>query len=184
MFERYTEKARRVIFFSRYEASHFGSPYIELEHLLLGLIREDKALLTHLLPDSLDVAEFDRQIRSLLTENTPTATSVDLPLSHDSKRVLAYGAEEAERLNSKHIGTIHLLLGLLRTDSSVAALLRSHGFEIDRIRERAVQSTAPDAGSVFDGLRRQFAALARGIPPEVEPATVFLPANPHREQSE
>ena len=44
MFERYTEKARRVIFFARYEASQFGSPYIETEHLLLGLLREDKAL--------------------------------------------------------------------------------------------------------------------------------------------
>ena len=46
MFERYTEKARRVIFFARYEASQFGSPYIETEHLLLGLLREDKALAT------------------------------------------------------------------------------------------------------------------------------------------
>ena len=44
MFEKYTEKARRVIFFARYEASQFGSPYIETEHLLLGLLREDKAL--------------------------------------------------------------------------------------------------------------------------------------------
>ena len=50
MFERYTEKARRVIFFARYEASQYGSPYIETEHLLLGLLREDKALSARILP--------------------------------------------------------------------------------------------------------------------------------------
>jgi len=114
MFERYTEKARRVIFFARYEASQFGSPYIETEHLLLGLLREDKALANRFLRSHAAVESIRKQIEGHTTIREKVSTSVDLPLSHECKRVLAYGAEEAERLNHKHIGTEHLLLGLLR----------------------------------------------------------------------
>ena len=119
MFERYTEKARRVIFFARYEASHYGSPYIETEHLLLGLLREDHPLARKVLgsagpPSEPSIESIKRKIsdRGMLGKESPT--SVDLPLSNESKRVLAYAAEEAERLAHKHIGTEHLLLGLLR----------------------------------------------------------------------
>jgi ATP-dependent Clp protease ATP-binding subunit ClpC len=64
MFERYTEKARRVIFFARYEASQFGSPYIETEHLLLGLLREDKALANRFLRSHAAVdSQADRRAR-------------------------------------------------------------------------------------------------------------------------
>ncbi|HZD07248.1 MAG TPA: Clp protease N-terminal domain-containing protein, partial [Candidatus Limnocylindrales bacterium] len=62
MFERYTEKARRVIFFARYEASQFGSPYIETEHLLLGLLREDKALTNRFLRGQGKVEAIRKQI--------------------------------------------------------------------------------------------------------------------------
>ena len=116
MFERYTEKARRVIFFARYEASQFGSPCIETEHLLLGLLREDKALANRFLRSSASVDSIRKQIEVHTTLREKVSTSVDLPLSHECKRVLAYGAEEAERLNHKHIGTEHLLLGLLREE--------------------------------------------------------------------
>ena len=116
MFERYTEKARRVIFFARYEASQFGSPCIETEHLLLGLLREDKALANRFLRSSASVESIRKQIEAHTTLREKVSTSVDLPLSHECKRVLAYGAEEAERLNHKHIGTEHLLLGLLREE--------------------------------------------------------------------
>jgi len=105
MFERYTEKARRVIFFARYEASQFGSPCIETEHLLLGLLREDKVLTNRFLRSSAAVESIRKQIEAQTTMREKVSTSVDLPLSHECKRVLAYGAEEAERLNHKHIGT-------------------------------------------------------------------------------
>ena len=121
MFERYTEKARRVIFFARYEASQFGSPYIETEHLLLGLLREDKALANRFLRSHAAIDSIRKQIEAHTTMREKVSTSVDLPLSHECKRVLAYGAEEAERLNHKHIGTEHLLLGLLREEKSFAA---------------------------------------------------------------
>ncbi len=128
MFERYTEKARRVIFFARYEASQYGSPYIETEHLLLGLLREDHPLVRRVLgsggnpPEpSLESIRGKVAQRGMLGQKSPT--SVDLPLSNESKRVLAYAAEEAEGLAHKHIGTEHLLLGLLREKKSFAAQL-------------------------------------------------------------
>ncbi len=134
MFERYTEKARRVIFFARYEASQFGSPYIESEHLLLGIVREDKALTNRFLRS--EVASIRKQVESQTTTREKTSTSVDLPLSNESKRVLAYAAEEAERLAHKHIGTEHLLLGLLREEKCFGAqILTERGVQLSRVRE-------------------------------------------------
>jgi ATP-dependent Clp protease ATP-binding subunit ClpC len=116
MFDKYTEKARRVIFFARYEASQFGSPYIDTEHVLLGILREDKALTNRFLRSHSSVESIRRQIKGLTIVREAVSTSVDLPLSADCERVLAYAAEEAEGLGHKHIGTEHLLLGLLREE--------------------------------------------------------------------
>src|ERR1700754_4816022 len=141
MFERYTEKARRVIFFARYEASQFGSPYIETEHLLLGLLREDKALANRFLRSHAAVESIRKQIEGHTTIREKVSTSVDLPLSHECKRVLAYGAEEAERLNHRHIGTEHLLLGILREEKCVAAeILHERGLRLNAIREELARS--------------------------------------------
>src|SRR5579864_1245212 len=147
MFERYTEKARRVIFFARYEASQFGSPYIETEHLLLGLLREDKALTNRFLRTHASVESIRKQIEGHTTIREKVSTSVDLPLSNECKRVLAYAAEEAERLSHKHIGTEHLLLGLLREEKCFAAeILHERGLRLSTIREelaRTRQEKAP-----------------------------------------
>jgi ATP-dependent Clp protease ATP-binding subunit ClpC len=148
MFERYTEKARRVIFFARYEAAQFGSPYIETEHLLLGVLREDKALTSRFIgPSAWDIR---KEIEEYTTLREKTSTSVDLPLSNESKRVLAYSAEEAERLNEKHIGTEHLLLGLLREEKCFAAkLLADRNVKLDVVREelaRKPHEPQPPAG--------------------------------------
>ena len=152
MFERYTEKARRAIFFARYEASHFGSSYIETEHLLLGLFREDKALANRFLRSDAAIESIRKRIEAHTSIRENVSTSVDLPLSHECKRVLAYGAEEAERLNHKHIGTPHLLLGLLREEKSFATqLLREQGLTLDSVREEVQQSETHIAqrGSAF-----------------------------------
>jgi ATP-dependent Clp protease ATP-binding subunit ClpC len=144
MFERYTEKARRVIFFARYEASQFGSPYIETEHLLLGLLREDKALTNRILRALGAVDSIRREIEKNTTVREKTSTSVDLPLSNECKRILAYAAEEAERLWHKHIGTEHLLLGLLREGGCFAAqILKERGIELAAIRESLAKSPIP-----------------------------------------
>ena len=136
MFERYTEKARRVIFFARYEASNFGSPYIETEHLLLGLLREDKALTNRFLRSHASVESIRKQVEGHTTIRAAVSTSVDLPLTNEGKRVLAYAAEEAERLADKHIGTEHLLLGLLREEKCFAAeILHERGLLLSTIRE-------------------------------------------------
>ena len=136
MFERYTEKARRVIFFALYEASQFGSPYIETEHLLLGLLREDKALTNRFLRSHASIESIRKQVEGRTTIREKVSTSVDLPLSQECKRVLAYAAEEAERLTHKHIGTEHLLLGLLREDKSFAAeILHERGLRLSTLRE-------------------------------------------------
>ncbi len=136
MFEKYTEKARRVIFFARYEASQFGSPYIETEHLLLGILREDKALTNRFLRSHGSVESIRKQIEGHTTIREPVSTSVDLPLSNESKRVLAFAAEEAVRLSHKHIGTEHVLLGLLREEKSFAAgLLTERGVRLLALRE-------------------------------------------------
>src|SRR6266849_459685 len=121
MFERYTEKAKRVILFGAYEARQFGSPSVETEHLLLGLLREDKALANRFLEAVASVESIRKQIERSITIKEKLTTSVDVPLSNECKRVLAYAAEEAERLSHQRIGTEHLLLGLLREEKCFAA---------------------------------------------------------------
>ncbi len=137
MFEKYTEKARRVIFFARYEASQFGSPFIETEHLLLGLLREDKNLANRFFPKagaSIDSIRKEIEGRTVIREKV--STSVDLPFSDECKRALNAAADESERLAHKHIGTEHMLLGLLREEKSVAAeILRERGLRLSSIRE-------------------------------------------------
>src|SRR5262250_1436897 len=140
MFERYTEKARRIIFFARYEASQYGNPYIETEHLLLGLLREDKALTFRFFK----VANFEsirQQIDAATEKREHISTSVDLPLSNECKRVLAFAAEEAERLSHRHIGPEHLLLGLLREEKCFAAeILHERGLRLLTIREELART--------------------------------------------
>ena len=141
MFERYTEKARRVIFFARYEASQFGSPHIETEHVLLGLLREDKALTNRLLRSHASIESIRKQIEGRTAVREKVSTSVDLPLSQECKHVLTYAAEEAERLSHKHIGTEHLLLGLLREEKSFAAeILQERGLRLSTLREELSRS--------------------------------------------
>src|SRR6059036_3244066 len=147
MFERYTEKARRVIFFARYEASQFGAPAIEPEHLLLGLMREDKTLTGRFFPRAqISIESIRREIegRTLLRERIPT--SVELPLAPETKRVLAFSHEESDRLQHRHIGTEHLLLGLLREERSMAAqILFERGLRLNAVRDEIARQTGADA---------------------------------------
>ncbi len=140
MFERYTERARRVIFFARYEASQLGSLSIETEHLLLGLIREGKGLTSRLFgKNELSTEEIRKEIEDGSPYREKVSTSVDIPLSEDSKRVLGYASEEAERMLHNYIGTEHILLGLLRGESTVAAkILSKRGMQLPVVREDIV----------------------------------------------
>jgi ATP-dependent Clp protease ATP-binding subunit ClpC len=146
MFERYTEKARRVIFFARYEASQFGAPAIEPEHLLLGLMREDKSLTARFLAraqTSLEAIRKEIEGRAPLREKI--STSVELPLAPETKHVLAHAHEESDRLQHRHIGTEHLLLGLLREERSMAAeILYERGLRLNAVREEVSRQAGGD----------------------------------------
>ncbi|MEE8584303.1 MAG: ATP-dependent Clp protease ATP-binding subunit [Acidobacteriota bacterium] len=137
MFEKYTEKARRVIFFARYEASQLGARSIETEHILLGLLREDKHLTGQFFRRA-DAAldHIRKKIEGRSPQREKVSTSVELPLSEESKRVLTFAAEEADRLLCNYIGTEHILLGLMRQDTSTAAgLLHEKGLRLAQVRE-------------------------------------------------
>ena len=186
MFERYDEKARRVIFFARYEASQRGADHIGTAHLLLALFREDKPLFEkHLgVADSVDEVASRLELKRTGEE---VNSSVDIPLSVDAKRALAHAAEEATELRHRHIATGHVLLGLLREPCAANEFLKARGLDLDAVR-RVVKKREP--GPVIHGmdeppseatvhekivgeLRRQFKELTRGLKPEMEPAVEY-----------
>src|ERR671925_570218 len=141
MFERYTERARRVLFFARYEASQLGSISIETEHLLLGLIREGKGLTSRIFARShLSLESIRKEIEGRTVFREKVSTSVEIPFSAETKRVLQFAAEEADRLLHNYIGTEHLLLGILREERSVAAsILMEKGMRLNTVRDDIVQ---------------------------------------------
>lgn len=148
MFERYTEKARRVVFFARYEALQYGSRVISPEHILLGLMREDKSLSAKFFPfrHNLTVDTIRREVeeRIILRERIPQ--SAELHLSPETKKILALTKEESERLGNRQIGGEHILLGILREDNSIASeILYQYGVRLHAVREKiAHQSGLPN----------------------------------------
>jgi hypothetical protein len=168
MFERYTEKARRVIFFARYEASEFGAPCIETEHILLGLLKEDDALTNRFLRSLKSTDSIRESIRAVTPARPKISTSVDLPLSHESQRVLAYAAEEADRLSRQDLGTEHLLLALLREEKGLAAtLLRERGLRIERIRSELVTHGPDSSASLGELLHSKLLAYLESLSNEL-----------------
>jgi ATP-dependent Clp protease ATP-binding subunit ClpC len=126
MFEKYTEKARRVIFFARYAVSELGSTAIEPEHLLLGLLREDSSLISRFLsPPGTSIDSICRQIEEHTTTGEKIPLAADVPLSNRSENVLKTASEEAEHMSHYHVGTEHLLLGLVQEEKSLAAMVLS-----------------------------------------------------------
>jgi hypothetical protein len=144
MFERYSEKARRVIFYARYEASNYGSRYIETEHLLLGLLREAPPL-AKWFPGQADIEpEIRSEIEKRTTRGERFSTSVEIPLSVECKKVLNLAVETAERLGHRMVETEHMLIGILRVESSIAAqILIARGLNSGPIQEQIAK--APSA---------------------------------------
>ena len=141
MFERYTESARRVLFFARYEASQFGSVTIETDHLLLGLTREAKGVICEIFAAShVSLKSIRHEIETRSQGVEKVSTSVEIPFSDESKRALQHAAEESDRLGHNYIGTEHLLLGLLREATSRAAVtLTAHGLHLEEVRRDLVK---------------------------------------------
>jgi hypothetical protein len=164
MFERYTEKARRAIFFARYEASQSGSSYIVPLHLLLGLLRDNSYLFSKagLRENALEFAETCR--RFLPLSDKKISTSVDLPLSDDCRQALTNAAAEADQMDSESITPQHVLLGLIKASSEVSGILKDHGVTADTlagaeisppekprtpVQGKIYAEIAPGVGSVF-----------------------------------
>jgi Clp amino terminal domain, pathogenicity island component len=139
MFERYTEQSRRAIFFARYEASPYGSPYIDTEHLLLGLLRE---MGSYAKVAVLDGAWYRAEIEKRIVVRERISTSVEVPLSQACKHALNFAQEEADAVKCRVIAPEHLLLGLLRVEDSLAAqLLRQRGIDPEALRKQLASSS-------------------------------------------
>ena len=166
MFERYRDETRRAIFFARWEAQQSGSAYIEPEQILLALTHDADSKANQLFSLSAHAQDFREQLKP--RSSIKLSSSVDFPLSNPSKRVLAYAAEEANKLVSKSIGTEHLLLGLLREKKSdVLAALAKAGIDLRSARDliRAAQGfpspdREPDGKETSLRPLRPFAAFA------------------------
>lgn len=147
MFERYTERSRRVIFFARYEALQYGSQTIAPEHILLGLMREDKTLSARFFPFrhilTVDSIRRDVEERIVLRDRIPQSS--ELHLSAATKQILFYANDESRQLKNRHIGPEHLLLGIVREEKSVAAeILFGYGLRLNDVRdEMGRQSGVP-----------------------------------------
>jgi ATP-dependent Clp protease ATP-binding subunit ClpA len=172
MFERYTERARRVLFFARYEASQLGRLTIETEHLLLGLIREGKGPTGRLFARAhLSLEGLHEEIGRRTQRGEKFSTAREIPFSAELKRVLGFAAEESDRLLHNYIGTEHLLLGILREERSMAAsILLEKGMRLDTVREDIVQllKEAPEAAETDQRAR----AITGGTLPHYLPSRV------------
>jgi ATP-dependent Clp protease ATP-binding subunit ClpC len=140
MFEKYNEKARRALFFARYEASKLGSKVIESEHILLGILREGEDIIKEIFSRfNVKPEDIRRGIEGDRIFVERISSTAELPLSEESKKILAYASHEAESMMHPYVGTEHLLIGILRVDGSVAGrLLTAHGFNLYGVREETI----------------------------------------------
>ncbi len=140
MFEKFTEKAKRILFLARYEASQQGSKVIGTEHILLGLLKEGDETTREFFTRanvSMDLLQSELERRYPVREKL--STSVEVPFSDETRKALQYAEEEAERLMHPQIGTEHLLLGILRLEESPAGrALAERGMRLYAVREDAV----------------------------------------------
>ena len=150
-----------MVFYSRYMAAQAGSPEIEREHLLLGLLRADMGLARRFLGSPWAAEEVWRELeRKKKPVRAAIPRGVDCPLSPEGKRVLLLAAEEADSLSSKKIHTEHLLLGLLRDEGDFAAiLLGERGLHLTSTRDELRRK--PHDDSIVEEFVREPSALPR-----------------------
>jgi ATP-dependent Clp protease ATP-binding subunit ClpA len=175
MFERYAEKARRLIFFAKYEANRMEAPLVETEHLLLGLLREDKALAQRFLHSYAAVASIREKIQAPKIPGN-TSTSSDPPLARQSKRVLMNAAMEAET-RGQSVAPEHILLGVLREEKCLAAeLLHEYGLNLASVTDELGKSNLPPARN---GEWQAFTFTLRAVNPKLVKGTAAKPGYYH-----
>jgi ATP-dependent Clp protease ATP-binding subunit ClpC len=140
MFEKYTEKAKKVLFLARYEASQMGSRVIGSEHLLLGLLKDGDELVQELfVKAAVNIELLRAEMEARGPSGEKQVTPIEIPFSEEAKKVLACAEEEAERLLHPHVSDEHILLGLLRVEESAAGrLLAEKGMRLYALREDTV----------------------------------------------
>ncbi|MBI3270977.1 MAG: ATP-dependent Clp protease ATP-binding subunit [Planctomycetes bacterium] len=141
MFDKFTDRARKVMSIARQEAQRFNHEYIGTEHILLGLVQEGSGIAAKVLKNlDVDLKKIRQEVEKLIPHGPPTVTMGQLPFTPRAKRVLELAQEEANNLGHDYIGTEHLLLGLLRENEGVAAqVLMNLGMKLEDVREEVLE---------------------------------------------
>jgi len=140
MYERFTDRARKVMQLANQEAQRFNHEYIGTEHILLGLIKEGSGVAANVLRNlDIDLRKIRLEVEKLVQSGPDMVTMGKLPHTPRAKKVLEYAVEEARNLNHNYVGTEHLLLGLLREQEGVAAqVLMNLGLRLEDVREEVL----------------------------------------------
>ena len=140
MFERFTDRARKVMALANQEAQRFNHEYIGTEHILLGLVKEGSGVGANVLKNlDVDLRKVRLEVEKLVKAGPEMVTMGKLPQTPRAKKVIEYAIEEARNLNHNYVGTEHLLLGLLREHDGVAAqVLRNLGLKLEEVREEVL----------------------------------------------
>ncbi|MBL7009535.1 MAG: AAA family ATPase, partial [Planctomycetes bacterium] len=141
MFDRFTERARKVMGFARREAQGFHHEYIGTEHILLGLIQEGQGVAANVLKTmNIDLQKIRREVEKIVKPGPAHEPSVQIPFTPRAKKVVELALEEATNLGHNYIGTEHLLLALLREQEGIAAhVLMALGVKLDEVREEVIE---------------------------------------------
>lgn len=157
MFERFTDRARKVMALANQEAQRFNHEYIGTEHILLGLVKEGSGVGANVLKNlEIDLRKVRLEVEKLVKPGPEMVTMGKLPQTPRAKKVIEYAIEEARNLNHNYVGTEHLLLGLLREHDGVAAqVLMNLGLKLDQVREEVLNllgaGTETDDGGAAPG---------------------------------
>lgn len=140
MYERFTDRARKVMQLANQEAQRFNHEYIGTEHILLGLVKEGSGVAANVLKNlDVDLRKIRLEVEKLVQSGPDMVTMGKLPTTPRAKKVIDYAIEEARNLNHNYVGTEHLLLGLLREEEGVAAqVLRNLGMKLEDVREEVL----------------------------------------------
>ncbi len=149
MFDRFTDRARKVMSLARQEAQRFNHEYIGTEHILLGLIQEGSAVAANVLRNlDVDLDKIRREVEKIVQHGQSMPTMGNLPFTPRAKKVLEFSVEEASNLGHNYIGTEHLLLGLIRESEGVAAqVLMNLGLKLEEVREEVLDVLGADMSS-------------------------------------
>ncbi len=164
MFEKFTERARKVMSLARQEAQRLNSEFIGTEHVLLGIIQEGGGVAAKVLKNlSVDLKRIRQEIEKLITPSaSPTVTLGQLPFSPRAKRVIELSGEAASQLGHDVIGTEHLLLGLLKENEGIAAqVLTNLGLKLDDVRDMVLEVLGADVQQDADDKLTQKASKSK-----------------------